>query len=298
MVEAEDRMECEPTNKRIKLSESNAVERLKPNIGESSVSNAVASVNLAINSLDIFANDQPQAEIFNLKMDHFEKFFDWLSVKDLIALGLTCKRMQRYVGYCLKTNYFFIDNVKSTGDGVYLQNANDYPGIELNGLSSYLKELPFADSEINMPCMKDHFKYLTKLYLNNVVLTTFGISLIKPILGQLETLKLLFTKFLSKKQEFYASFLQHCTNIKRLHIVAESGVPIIGVDNSWLQRKYPKLEHFEVITLKRHEISELKVFFELNAHLKSFTTNEQIILANQNAFIHTELELDALNVLA
>lgn len=68
-------------------------------------------------SSDIIAIEKSQAEIFKLKMDHFEEIFEWLSAKDLAELSQTCKRMQHVVGYYIKTNYAALD-FKFTGDGI------------------------------------------------------------------------------------------------------------------------------------------------------------------------------------
>ena len=65
----------------------------------------IGSKCLMLNSRYFNRNDQSHAEIFKLKMDDFEEIFDWLSLKDLVALSQTCKRMQHIVGYWMKTNY-------------------------------------------------------------------------------------------------------------------------------------------------------------------------------------------------
>lgn len=54
---------------------------------------------------DVIANDQPQADIFKLEIDHFEELFDYLSLEHLVALAESCKRMQFIVGYYIKMNY-------------------------------------------------------------------------------------------------------------------------------------------------------------------------------------------------
>lgn len=88
---------------------------------------------------------------------------------------------------------------------------------------------------------------------------------------QLETVKLAYTKFLDKNKEFHESFLQFCTSLKRLCISSKT-TPIIGIDNSWLQRKYPKLENVELFTHENHYVNEFQVFFEQNVNLKHLMT--------------------------
>lgn len=71
---------------------------------------------------------------------------------------------------------------------------------------------------------------------------------------------------------------------------------IVGTDNSWLRRKYPTFEHFELITPKEFKIDELQTFSEQNVNLKRFATSLEKILENKNAFVNIQLNLDVLSV--
>ena len=131
----------------------------------------------------------------------------------------------------------------------------------------------------------DEFKSLTEIRLNpGVVISNIGISRIKEILNQVETVKLDYPKFIDNEAEFYESFLKYCAAIKRLCIRAKSHSPIIGTDNSWLCRKYPKLEHFELTAIEFGPIDELKTFFEQNTNINSFATDIETIMENRDAF--------------
>lgn len=139
----------------------------------------------------------------------------------------------------------------------------------------------------------DHFKSLTEILMSRVTLTDDGLSHIKDILSQLKTVKLKFPYIRKRDNEFYANFLQLCTNMKRLCI---QGGPIIGADASWLRRKYPKLKHFELNTLGSGEISELPIFFKQNYNIKSFATSVEDILWNKHYFTNSSLNLDVLSI--
>ncbi|XP_055303244.1 uncharacterized protein LOC129568928 [Sitodiplosis mosellana] len=244
-------------------------------------------------SADVIPNDQPQAEIFKLKIDHFEELFDWLYLKDLVALSKTCKRMQRIVGYYIKTTYAAI-KFNCTSDGI----ERGYQGFKLTGLSSFLKKLTFHNLEY-VPIMEaDQFKSLTEILLPTDVLTDAGISRIKGILGQLETVKLCFPLSLDDNKDIYGDFLKYCTNVKELCIQGSSNSCLVGADNSWLLREYPTLEHFE-LTMDKDEtgpIDELSTFFERNTHIKRFATNVEMILANSDTFKTIPAKWDVLIV--
>ncbi|XP_055303248.1 uncharacterized protein LOC129568933 [Sitodiplosis mosellana] len=259
-------------------------------------------------SADVIRNNQSQAEIFKLKIDHFEELFDWLSLNDLVALSRTCKRMQRIVGYYIKTTYAAI-KFNCTSDGI----ERGYQESKLTGLSSFLKKLMFhyleyvpfdhwnqqwgKPEQIIPHMVADQFKSLTEILLTRVVLTDAGISRIKGILGQLEMVRLKFPHFLDEKnKDIYGDFLKYCTNVKELCIQGSSNRCLVGVDNSWLLREYPTLEHFELIMNQNGPIDELSTFFGQNNHFKRFATNVEMILANSDTFKTTPAKWDVLSV--
>lgn len=138
-----------------------------------------------------------------------------------------------------------------------------------------------------------------EIYLENVHLTDKGISRLKDILGQLETVKIRESHFCGGNNEFYESFLQSCTDIKRLYIQDtwnDGNEAIIGANNSWLLRQYPTLENVELIPLKCRAINELQTFFEQNPQIKSFAIDVDTILANRDTFKNTNAKWDILSV--
>lgn len=262
-------------------------------------------------------NTPPQAEIFKLKMDHFEEIFDYLSLHDLVVLSQTGKRMRRIVGYYVKTNYA-ASEFHHLRDGI----KQDYDGnIKVDELSSFLKSLVFDYSnmlteyrpwigfeylskrkviwirklmqpllERYIPHVKvEQFKSLTEIYLSFVDLTDTRISRMKEILGQLETVKLFSPNCSNKKLEFYDAFLRFCTNIKRLFI---SGPNRIGYN--WLLQKYPTLEHLELICCGDRPTVELKTFFEQNPNVRTFTMDTKMILTNSHILKNTNARWDVL----
>lgn len=279
---------------------------------------------------EIIPNNSPSHElppIFKLKMDHFEEIFEWLSIKDLVMLGQTCNRMKQIVGYYIKMHYTAtVFNYEE--DGIYAEfpplvrrNCFHVERSKVDGFHAYMRKLAIYDLEY-VPCdgskdtcenstkiiphMKaNSFKSLTELQLWNAILTDNGISRIKEILEHLETVQMEQSYFSDENDEFYESFLQYCTNIKKLCIhevwnPKRADKAIIGADNSWLLRKYPKLEYFELTTNGEHnrningQIHELPTFFEQNTNIKTFATNIEVILENIDTFKNTKAKWDVL----
>lgn len=264
-----------------------------------------------ISSADV---NQLQPKIFRLKMDHFEEIFDFLSLKDLTLLSETCKKMQSYVGYYIKTNYAAIKPyVEVQSNGINMWKIQQGSVIKLNALSSFVKKLEFVKidsgmfqshaNELSMSSVKSHlevdqFKSLMEIQLIEFKFTDQEVSYLKPVLGQLETVKLKVSQSQEKNKEFYVNFLQFCPNVKKLCIHGDGRSFFVGADNSWLRRAYPTLEHLELTV--RHfsdeKIPELQTFFDQNSHIKSFATNAETILVNRNAFVNTKLKLDVLSI--
>lgn len=251
-------------------------------------------------------SSQKQSEIFKLKIDHFEELFDWISLKDLIALGRTCKRMQRIVGYYLRTNYPAI-YLECGRYGIYWVNSK----IRINGLASYMKKFQFSfldgfavapDSspwEITrdrVPYMKpNRFNWLNEILLRRVKLTTNGIARIKPILHRVEILKLKFSYFRDQRKEFYENFLQFCSNLKHLCIKSIED-NIVGIDDKWLLRKYPMLEHFELVSNHAKPIIELETFFNQNLNIKHFALNVELLLANLTTIKNIQHKFNVMSI--
>lgn len=75
------------------------------------------------------------------------------------------------------------------------------------------------------------------------------------------------------KKNLYEIMLQHCGNLKRLHL---SGVDYgVGdqqeIPDSWITKKYPKLEYLELAPIT--SIDDLIVLFKNSHNIRSFSTD-------------------------
>lgn len=149
-------------------------------------------------------------------------------------------------------------------------------------------------------------KSLKDITFKKCKITQDKIQLIKHRLHSAECIKI---SDCSVDGEFHEWILQFCGNINRLHVTGEhnyfkrhkyiaSNGPIIGVNNNWLQQKYPTLKHFSLETYGIRVI-ELPYFFRMNTHIRKFSTNSNCIFSNTNDFLHscifTLLDIFAVN---
>lgn len=138
----------------------------------------------------------------------------------------------------------------------------------------------------------EKFKSLKQITLRDIPLTIEKIACIKHILNKVEAVTLLAC---TVGGEFYDEFLRYCIKVKHLMLrtfpfpnpttnniiyyrVSESQ-PIIGTENSWLLREYPKLEYFglKIVNPSILNLDELISFFQKNPNVRKFATNEDCI---------------------
>lgn len=127
-------------------------------------------------------------------------------------------------------------------------------------------------------------------------------SRINDILGQLDTVKVEKFQFSDDNSEFYESFLQFCTNLKKLCIYRGGRKNFgIGIGNSWLRRKYPTLKHVELTSSVSYSNLtktnyKLITFFEQNTNVSVFAISQDILLVNRNILQNIKHKLDILSI--
>lgn len=216
-------------------------------------------------------NGMKTVPIFKLDIDCFEEIFDWLSLKDLYALCETCKRLQTVAGLYFQQNFASIE-VQCEEDGISVLNRS----FRIDAFSPFIRKLCIYG---NLNCYKyvaANCKSLKELQLFGNTLTTKKIECIKEILTSIDALHFHGGQI---DGHFYEQFLTFCPHLKRLSV---QNLKINSPsEHDWLNRNYPKLEHFELfIDDKNIQINELLAFFKQNQQLKSFTTNANYLLNN------------------
>lgn len=233
--------------------------------------NGMTNVNQRINKHGIASNNNElRPDIFKLNVDCFEHLFEWFSLKQLLILRRTCKRIQKVVDYYLKLTY----------PQLLRSRANERCLMDL------------CDRRLNC------YEWIRHLYLWTGLNNT-QIDGIKYILNQLETLKL---NYVQINGDFYEILLKYCQRLKYLGI-GTCTLPkmIIGTGNEWLLREYPILEHFEINIRspckEQLQCAELLIFFERNPNIRIFSTDSAFLLLSNQFLLESNIRLDRLNIL-
>lgn len=236
----------------------------------------------AVTNADAPVQEVPP-QIFKLNVVCFEAVTEWLCLKDLLAFGRTCKRLQAVAGHIFNETYPAA-RVICLNDGIYFDN------VKMNGFCDYIRNMKIEDDELGCFHFVDShsFESIKCIQITEINLTDEKIACIKKILNIAEVVEV---KECTLDGEFYAKFLQFCQSMTRLSVRPcdepyyfeydsdsdsddESSDIVIGTNNNWLLHKYPMLEHFELTKSGRFSTPrvELKIFLEQNPNIRHFAT--------------------------
>lgn len=239
------------------------------------------------------SNKENPAKIFKLDIDCFHEIFEWLSLRDLIAVGNTCKRLQRIAGEFFQLNYSG-RSARGENDGIYISS------LQSNIFSEYIKKISISGNRLKA------YRYIGSNCTNSIkyfrvhgFLPDDAFDCVKDILKCVEVLEM---NECFINGEFYENYLKFCPNVKKLHVARSGYIQdksiIIGTGNEWLLRKYPTLKHFELTDSYELNGNELKTFFEINENINSFSTDARTLWENRHLFseINVSLDVFAINI--
>lgn len=244
--------------------------------------------NVEVVAADAVLVDHPQtnqAIIFKLNVDCFERLFDYLSLRDIVSLSQTCKRMKQIGGYYFRETFHdrYIHNQFD------IESARHY-GVEVHFLSEYIKRIQITNYT-QRTLKADSFHSLNELYLSLISkpLSSYC-DYFKDILGVIDSCCIYLCDL---DDDFYELLLKHCTNLKRLHLIRSGRT----LDTDWLCQTYPTLEYLRMtkvnLSLKN---DELKRFFDENPKVKYLHVDNGFLWVHQDSLKKTNIQLDCLVV--
>lgn len=234
---------------------------------------------------------QQSAAILKLDIDCFEEIFDYLPMTDLISIGKTCKRLNRFAGYIFQQNFSHLQ----------IFCRNDHFLIELRHQADHFVQFfqnltilseDDLDFYLGLPSKLHQHKHI---YLKNIDIS-LSVDRKFEIFGKLESLRLYYFKI---NGCFHSNILAACPNLKHLSLSGYSpDSNIIGRGNEWLLRNYPTLEHLELNLHNKFQVDHLKDFLELNPNLRKFSAFTILFWENRDAILKADVKLDELAVCA
>lgn len=244
-----------------------------------------------VSCFECFRDAQSSSAIFKLDVDCLHEILDYLSQNDIIAISQTCKRLQRVAGDFFRTNYI-AKVARGKNDGIYISS------IKSNAICQYIQKISIKGNQLKAyQFVGENCTSSIKYFRVYGALPEGGFELLKDLLKTVEVFE--FNEcFL--EGEFYENCLKYCPNVNTLSVTRSDRVrdksTIIGSGNEWLLRKYSKLQNFELTESYKLKTNELKVFFEQNSNIKTFSTDSRTLWENRLSYMDSNAKLEKLTV--
>lgn len=232
---------------------------------------------------------KPMPAIFKLNVDCFHEIFDWLSQSDLIAVGQTCKRIEKVVSEFSELAYAS-KVARGDNDGIYIST------LKSNVFSRHIRKISISGERTGA------YRFIASNCTSSIkhfrVYGTLPVDSFQCIQNVLKGVEFLDMNECVIKGEFYENYLKYCPNLKTISVTRSDRVRdksiIIGIDNSWLLRNYPTLKHFELTDAYGLKSNELLTFFQQNPNICTFSTDSRTLWENRQSIIEANLKLDTL----
>lgn len=239
--------------------------------------------------------DEPQGSIsppyLKLIVDCWECIFDYLSFRDILVMGQTCKRMNQVAGYYIREYHPDLRFEFTKGEIIV-----SHPHISLQ---------------------TDFYKFITKLYIENTEQLDFFQSM--KTFDLLKTIVFRFCQLTENQIECMFNVLQNVETISLEHCSTNSNtfkqmavscsklkslnVQYCGNENgsynTLFSINFPMLERLRFRSLENNtnlRIDELKMFLENHVNIKQFDVDWYFLWENRNSLIQTSIRLDLLSV--
>lgn len=221
-----------------------------------------------------------------MNVDCWENVFDLLSLRDILAMSETCKRMRQMAGFYFRE---YLPDIKCrfiANRGVFI----GYPtSILRTDFSGYITKLMVYDY-LEQFLFAEQYCSLKSLVLCSFDLNDTQIDYIKNVLENIENVDL---KQCIIYGDLYETFLKYCPKLKRLRLHDVLFKPE-SILIRFFQRVYPTIEHLDLSTCQMYpRNNELKDFLERNKNLKHFGVSSNFLWTNRAVFIESNAKLDS-----
>lgn len=232
------------------------------------------------------------SNFFNLNIICVQEMCEWLNLKDFHALAMTCKLQQRYVGDFFQQNYS-ATRIICANDGIqtYRLKREDIPAFGQFIRKVMIENNPLNDRRFQIIATNCK-RWLREIIFKEMTLRPDQVQCISKILERIQILHFDRVKI---DGNFHKNVLMHCQNIRTLSVLSFNSIPI-GADNTWLLRKYPHLENFELAQQYGSRIEELDTFLAQNQQIRTIAVSSGLLLCNRSSFLGSNLTLDTFSI--
>lgn len=225
-----------------------------------------------------------------LNVDCWEHVFEYLALRDIHAMGQTCKRMHQVAGYYFREFCPDLLYVMKEKEIRVLDHANI---LLTSDFYQFMNDLLIRD-QLDGSLDAKTFASLKTLAFNALQMTEPQIELCQNVLRNVENLSLL--DCTSDAGDICRHLAIFCAKLKYLDL---KNCHEHAVFKKIFSHHYPTLERMKYETFTWNEpqqIDELKVFLEEHTKLKHFECDDRFLWANRNLLNRTDAQLDRLSI--
>lgn len=235
--------------------------------------------------------DPTTMELLKLPIELFQFIFNYLSLKDLVAIGETCKYLNKVAGKHFQLNYPGL-KVSFRRDGIF----TSFPRIKLNFFTPFIQYISISDtSELSLflsNYSKFHQLRVIRLYSIDFSTVEFeGLKLMdmRRVLDQVDYLRIDRCESILKA----GIFLDLFPNLNRLALRVNS----LGIreEIEWVLKKYPLLKRLEFTSSRL--IPELATILGSNTNIRDLQMPTSFLWKNRHSFRRiTKVSIDELSI--
>lgn len=238
----------------------------------------------------VMSYQQELAEILKLDTDCFIEICKYLSLKDLISVGQTCKTLNQKVYYVLK-QHFSGANMRFLNNRTEISDSSSV-GYSSGHFNKLIEKLQIYNGSLEKFIhIRSRFAQLLQIDFRFVQITRTQIKKFQQILNKIEILTLYETDI---DGDMHDDILRFTPNLKKLTVICrDKRSLLVGNGNKWLHQKYPTMQQFEC---ENDGNEQFKIFLELNPNIKYLTVTDKYIRNYGLSLIQSDIKFNELSV--
>lgn len=240
--------------------------------------NNMNNFNKMADAICVVAEEPPP--YLKLIADCWEHIFDRLSIKDILIMGQTCKRMSQMSGYYIREYNPYVE-FWMTKAGVQSQDV--YVQSDFYRFIGRLIIGPGNESEFHLNV--DQFNALKTIVFFDCQITETQIDGMQNVLKNIESIQLNTNKVPGSILE---QFSKYCPKLKQLDACDPEAALFL--------QHFPALECLRYLPFRCMQTDDVKTFFEKHSKLKQFVTSRGFLWENRDILNQTTAHLEFLNV--
>lgn len=220
-----------------------------------------------------------------------DEIFDYLSLDELAALNSTCRKLQQltadYVHRKFPMKFMKVDDHLYTNKIQYRCRDKSMQPFTQN-----VRSLVVMPSTSCLEYLRSqHTKELVSISFYDGEILASDTNAIAVLIENVEIIEF---QYVSMAGEFYEFVLKFCRHIKQLVIkYGFNECERTGIENQWLLKTYPSLEHFHWSAGPLPE--NLDQFFRLNPKVRSFNGSTYTSQYTVEFLLNTNISIDELH---